>query len=213
MNSERAKLHFLVRDTGIGIPEDKTDMLFEKFTQVDAKTTRQFGGTGLGLAISKQLTEMMHGTIGVNSEFGKGSEFWFTLILELQDRPQALADNRLERVKNTHVLIVDDNKTSRDILKTRLASWGLRAEETEDGPAALEALRQARNQGDAFQLGILDMQMPGMDGLSLAKAIKQDPDLADTRLILVSSLGERDDIREADQVEIEGYLIKPVRHL
>ncbi|MCB2202515.1 response regulator [bacterium] len=213
MKNERAKLHFMVRDTGIGIPQDKIDMLFEKFTQVDAKTTRQFGGTGLGLAISKQLAEMMHGSIGVNSELDKGSEFWFTLILELQDQPQALANNDLERIRNAHVLIVDDNKTSRDILKTRLASWGLRAEEAEDGPAALEALQQARRQGDEYQLAILDMQMPGMDGISLAKSIKQDPGLSDIHLILVSSLGERDVIREADQAEIEGYLIKPLRHL
>lgn len=209
---DRVKLHFTIRDTGIGIPEDKIEMLFDKFTQVDAKTTRQFGGTGLGLAISKQIAEMMHGSIGVDSVFGEGSEFWFTIIMERQKGHPIEQTVNFSNIENNHILIVDDNATCREILKTRLSSWGIRPEEAESAPKALEKLKYAQKHDDPFDMAILDMQMPGMDGIELARKIKSDSKLSNTRLIMLSSLGEREEVLQPEKVGIEGYLIKPVRH-
>ncbi len=208
----RVKLHFTIRDTGIGIPEDKLGLLFEKFSQVDTKTTRRFGGTGLGLAISKQLVEMMHGAIGVESNFGQGSEFWFTIILERQIGQLPISQADLAVLENKHVLIVDDNATSREILQTRLTSWGIRTGEAESGLAALEMLSKAKNREDQYHLAILDMQMPEMDGLELAKKIKSMAEFTDTPLIMLSSLGEREDLSSFENADIDGYLIKPLRH-
>jgi len=208
----RVKLQFTIRDTGIGIPEDKLELLFEKFTQVDAKTTRRFGGTGLGLAISKQLVEMMHGTIGVDSVYKKGSEFWFTVIFESQKNQNIDSQTHLFFLQNKRILIVDDNATSREILKTRLSSWGIKTEEAENGHKALEKIKKTNNKDNSFHLAILDMQMPEMDGLELAKAIKSDPGMKDIHLIMLSSMGEREDLSTLESVGIIGYLLKPVRH-
>lgn len=210
--NERVKLYFSIKDTGIGIPADKIDLLFDKFSQLDTKTTRQFGGTGLGLAISKQLVEMMQGTIGVNSVFGEGSEFWFTVILKRQEQ---LDDDTLfdsSNLENVYALIVDDNTTSREILKIRLASWQMRLDEAVDGFQALKLLKKADRLGDPFDIAILDMQMPGMDGVTLARKIKEDDLLFKTKLVMLSSLGERQDIDDLESVGIEGYLMKPIRH-
>jgi signal transduction histidine kinase/DNA-binding response OmpR family regulator/HPt (histidine-containing phosphotransfer) domain-containing protein len=209
------ELRFSIRDTGMGIPPEKLGLLFNKFSQVDASTTRQFGGTGLGLAISKQLAELMGGRIGVNSEPGRGSEFWFTV--RLGQRPADSPDGRsvipvLANLKGVHILVVDDNATSREILNLRLASWGMRSAEVIDGPSALQALSVAREHGDPFQVAILDMQMPGMDGATLGQLIKSDERLNGTHLVLLSSLGERGDARRFAQIGFAGYLTKPVRY-
>ena len=209
------ELRFSIRDTGMGIPPEKIGLLFNKFSQVDASTTRQFGGTGLGLAISKQLAELMGGRIGVNSEPGRGSEFWFTVRLGL--RPADTPEGRsvipvLANLKGVHILVVDDNATSREILNLRLASWGMRSAEVMDGPSALQALAVANKQGDPFQVAILDMQMPGMDGATLGQSIKSDEHLSGTHLVLLSSLGDRGDARRFAQIGFSGYLTKPVRH-
>ncbi len=211
-SDERVKLHFAVRDTGIGIPEDKIEILFDKFTQVDAKTTRQFGGTGLGLAIVKQLVEMMHGTIGVDSVLGQGSEFWFTVIIDRQKADQAEEIISYSSLENRHILIVDDNATSREILKTRLTSWGVRPEEAQNAHQAIEKLKYADEHDDPYQLAILDVQMPQVDGIQLANKIKADSTLSDVKLIMLSSLGKQEDIIQSEVLDIEGYLIKPVRH-
>ncbi len=185
-NAAGATLRFTVSDTGPGIPQDIKDHIFEKFTQADASTTRRFGGTGLGLAICRQLVGLMHGEIGVDSEPGRGSNFWFTLPLAV-DEPLPV-DRLPEGLDELRVLVVDDNSTNREILRRQLASWGLDCTEAKDGPSALAALRKAAHNGRPFNLALLDMQMPGMDGEALAQVISQDSELGGTRLIMLSSL-------------------------
>ena len=203
-------LRFSVKDTGIGIAADKQDLMFQKFTQADASTTRQYGGTGLGLAISKQLAEIMGGEIGVESEEGRGSEFWFTARLGKQ---AGMARNAMPpaQIRGVHILVVDDSPTNREILAAQLNAWGTRSEETSDGPGALLALARARDAGDPFAAVILDMQMPGMDGEDLARAIKSDATLAKTILVLMTSIGQRGDARHMEELGFAAYLVKPAR--
>jgi signal transduction histidine kinase/CheY-like chemotaxis protein len=213
-----AVLRFSVRDTGIGIPADKKDSLFQKFTQVDSSTTRRFGGTGLGLAISKQIAGLMGGEIGVKSPAatlraagaGPGSEFWFTACFAKQAGRERNIIPPAD-IRGAHILVVDDNATNREVLRAQLGAWGVRSEEVPDGPAALQALYEARNGGDPFRAAILDMQMPDMDGATLARAIKADTDLKDIYLVLLSSMGQRDDIRKMEEIGFSSYLTKPVR--
>ena len=211
VTDNEAELRFSVRDTGIGIPHDKLGMLFNKFTQVDDSTTRQFGGTGLGLAISKQLAELMGGQIGVESEAGRGSEFWFTARLKLQAKGILKEKPFLANLSGIRILVVDDNATNCEILKVRLASWGASPEVVRDGNAALRPLVAAFDVGVPFQAAILDMQMPGMDGAMLGQAIKNDVRLAGTGLILLSSMAERGDASRFEQIGFAGYLVKPMR--
>jgi CheY-like chemotaxis protein/HPt (histidine-containing phosphotransfer) domain-containing protein len=204
-------IRFSVKDTGIGIPADKKDFLFHKFTQADASTTRKYGGTGLGLAICKQLTEIMGGEIGVICNEGEGSEFWFTVRLGKQaERERNVAPPA--EIRGVHVLVVDDNVTNREVLTAQLLAWGVRLEEASDGPTALQALYLAREADDPFQVAILDMQMPDMDGATLARIIKADEKLKATRLVLYSSLGERGDAKRMQEIGFGAYLIKPARH-
>jgi PAS domain S-box-containing protein len=210
-NDDEALIRFSVKDTGIGIPADKQELLFRKFTQADASTTRKYGGTGLGPAISKQLAELMGGEIGVVSAEDHGSEFWFTARFAKQaEREQTLAPSA--EIRGVHILVVDDNATNRDVLTAQLLTWGVRSEEAPNGPTALQALYLARDAGDPFQVVILDMQMPGMDGVALARAIKVDETLKDTRLALMTSLGQKGDARRMQEIGFAAYLTKPVRH-
>ncbi len=205
----KISLCFTVRDTGIGIPEDKMDKLFQSFSQVDASTTRKFGGTGLGLTISKQLAELMGGTVGLESEEGKGSLFWFTVCLGIQDKQEEKP--ALAYLKGVRILIVDDNPTNRDILMVRLGSWDMRPQEAFDGPSALSMLHQARADNDPFVVAVLDMMMPGMDGETLGRTIKGDEKLKDTRLIMLSSAtGQRGDAKRLQNVGFDMNLTKPV---
>ena len=207
---DEALIRFSVVDTGIGIPADKQAMLFQKFSQVDASTTRKYGGTGLGLAISKQLAELMRGEIGFKSEEDKGSEFWFTArIVKQAEREQHVLP--LTDISGVHILIVDDNATNREVLSVQFHAWGVRSEEATDGFMALRALSRAVDEGDPFRAAIVDMQMPGMDGVALARAIKTDEKLKDTRLVLMTSLGQRGDAKQMEEIGFSAYLVKPAR--
>ncbi|MGC8845238.1 MAG: response regulator, partial [Candidatus Hydrogenedens sp.] len=210
--NEDVMLKFIVKDTGIGIPEDKIKLLFNKFTQVDASMTRKYGGTGLGLAISKDLAEMMHGSIGVKSEYGKGSTFWFTIRVKKQKdaRPQVFVFP--ENLQNIRILIVDDNNSNREILRVRLKSWGARPEEAPDAFTALNILKRARKENDPIKLCIIDMQMPEMDGETLGKIISSDENLSDTILVMLTSIGMRGDVKKYKDIGFSAYLTKPIRH-
>jgi PAS domain S-box-containing protein len=208
---DQVLLRFSVRDTGIGIPADKQSLLFSKFTQVDASTTRKFGGTGLGLAISKQLSELMGGEIGVNSVEGKGSEFWFTVRLGKQaDAPTFSLP--LVDLAGQRVLVVDDNATNRDVVRCQLNAWGLLAEEAADGPSALALLYKAKDAEKPFSCAILDLQMPGMSGTVLAQAIKADAKLKETPLILLTSITQKGDAKQMQEIGFSAYLTKPIRN-
>ena len=205
-------LRFSVRDTGIGIAAEKRGLLFSKFSQVDASITRQYGGSGLGLAISKQLAELMGGQVGVESVEGQGSEFWFTVRLGRQTGKAAVEDRPAADLHGVRALVVDDNATGRDLLTIRLAAWGLRPVAVPDGPTALWALAQALAQRDPFRLALIDMQMPGMDGETLGRIIRSDARLADTRMLLLTSLGTRGDARRLQEIGFAAYATKPIRH-
>jgi PAS domain S-box-containing protein len=205
-----AVVRFSVKDTGIGIAAEKHALLFEKFTQADASTTRRYGGTGLGLAISKRLVELMGGEISLVSEEGRGSEFWFNVRLPKQAEHERILVSA-DEIRGTHILVVDDNATNREVLMVQLRAWGGRPEEVTDGPSALLALRRALDAGDPFAAAILDMQMPDMDGADVARAIKADEALKDTRLVLMTSLGQRGDARQMEELGFSAYLVKPAR--
>ncbi|MEK7405177.1 MAG: PAS domain S-box protein [Acidobacteriota bacterium] len=210
-SEEHVVLKFCVRDTGIGLPAEARNWLFQPFTQADGGATRKYGGTGLGLAISKHLVEIMGGQIGVESEGGTGSTFWFTARFEKQTMDRPRSSESWERLAGLRALVVDDNETNRKILHHYLARWQVRSEEVANGREALEVMRGAVAAGEPFQVAILDRSMPEMDGLELLKAIKTDPLLCRTPLVLLTSLG---DLRDADLLREAGapaYLVKPVR--
>jgi signal transduction histidine kinase/DNA-binding response OmpR family regulator len=204
------RLRFQVADTGIGIATEHLARLFNSFSQVDNSMSRRFGGTGLGLAICKQLTQLLGGTIGVHSKEGLGSTFWFTALL----RPQALSMTNpvlLPDLNGLHVLVVDDNRTNRTVLQRQLAQWGVEADLAESGEQGLAALRQAFQLGKPHDLAIIDMQMPGMNGLELATRIKADPALTALPLVMLTSVGDHGS--HAQAAGVAACLTKPVRQM
>jgi PAS domain S-box-containing protein len=205
-------LKFSVRDTGIGIPEDKIEIIYDKFTQVDASTTRKYGGTGLGLSISKELTELMGGEVGVVSKVGDGSEFWFTAHFGIPSVDPITENEQTIDLHGVRVLIVDDNATSREILTISMAEWGMRPAEAKDGASALKALYRAKDEQDPFRIVFIDLQMPGMSGMDLGVAIKDHEQLAETRLVMLISLGTRSDVGQFYDIGFSDYVTKPVRY-
>jgi PAS domain S-box-containing protein len=204
-------LRFEISDTGVGISPEQLAKLFQPFTQADGSTTRKYGGTGLGLAICKQLVEMMGGRIGVNSKMGEGSVFWFMLRLPLQPPETLPIAATPTALRNRNILIVDDHATNRRVLEHSLRAQGVRYESAENGDQALECLRNAARRQTPFDVAILDMQMPGMDGLELARRIHSEPAIRATRLVLLTSVGQRGDAKAAQGAGIDAYLTKPIR--
>jgi signal transduction histidine kinase/DNA-binding response OmpR family regulator len=202
---------FDVRDTGIGIPADRMDRLFKSFSQVDTSTTRRYGGTGLGLAISKQIVELMRGQIGVESEEGRGSTFWFTVVLEKQPYYQQHAPNEPGNIENMRVLVVDENTASRKIYRPFLESWHCRVEEAASAEEVIKILHVAANEGDPFKIALFDYCIPDIDGESLCKKIKTDPQLKEMILVMLTSVGKRGDAEHFHKLGFAAYLVRPVR--
>ncbi|MDD5217445.1 MAG: PAS domain S-box protein [Candidatus Omnitrophica bacterium] len=208
-NAEFAEFKFSVEDTGIGIADDHMRNIFDKFTQADASTTRRYGGTGLGLAICKQLVDLMSGEIGVKSLLGRGSAFWFQLRLPLDHQgPQQIP---LADLAGIRIMIVDDNPINRRVLTEQIMSWGGVVDAFATPAEALAGLQNAHNQGKYYQIGLLDFQLPGMDGEMLARAIKSDSNLKDIVLILITSMGMRGDAQRLTDLGVAAYLVKPIR--
>jgi len=209
--SAEAQLHFSVTDSGIGIPPGQLGRLFTKFTQADSSTTRLYGGTGLGLAISKQLVELKGGEIGVRSDPGRGSEFWFTVRLAKPASPQPPPVADSAALRGFRVLIVEHHPINREMLLLPLNSWGLRPAGVADAPAALQALTQAQTDGDPFQAAVLDSHLPGLKVEDLAGTIKCNPLLQATQLVLSASLGQRVSQQRMEAAGFAATLFKPVR--
>jgi signal transduction histidine kinase/CheY-like chemotaxis protein len=205
-------LHFAVKDTGVGIPADKQQRVFEAFSQADGTMARKYGGTGLGLTICTRLVGMMGGRIWVESQLGQGSTFHFTIRLAIQSAPSArLTLVQPEELLNLPVLIVDDNFTNRRVLHGMLNRWGMRPTAVEGGRAALQALEIAKSTGRAFPLILLDGQMPEMDGFTLAEIIQKDPELVGAAIMMLTSAGHVGDAARCRELGISAYLVKPVR--
>ncbi|MEQ8224756.1 MAG: PAS domain S-box protein, partial [Candidatus Eremiobacterota bacterium] len=203
-------IKFSVSDTGIGIGEAQMNRLFKPFSQVDGSTTRRYGGTGLGLVISKKLAEMMGGTIGVESKEGTGSKFWFTAVFEKNLQPVDEFIAITEELKKYRILIIDDNETNRFILKEYLKMWGCRFDEASGGTQALVKFYQACEKQDPFEIALLDMQMPEMDGITLARQIKMSPQLKGTILLLLTSMDKKLDSINKEPI-FDACLNKPIK--
>jgi two-component system, sensor histidine kinase and response regulator len=204
---EQVRVRFRVSDTGVGVAADKQKQLFSPFTQADTSTTRLYGGTGLGLAISKRLVELMHGEIGLESEPGKGSTFWFTV--ELGKCEFSKASERTESLRGRRVLVVDDNETNRQLLFELLQNWGLLVDQAESAKVALEVLRRGAAENLRYDLILLDMHMPAMDGAELARRISSDDRIVAPMLLLSSAADE--DRAELERLGIQACLSKPFR--
>jgi len=206
----RPVVRFAVRDTGIGIPADKLETIFEEFGQADESTTRKYGGTGLGLTIARQLVRLMDGELTVTSTVGQGTEFAFAVPLTIDTGAAPLpAVLPGAQMAGRRVLVVDDNATNRGILRGILGAAGLHVGEAADGAAGLDALERAQRSGTSYDLAILDAQMPGLDGFALGAAVRAAPAIAGTRLLMLTSSGERGDGQRCRDLGINGYLTKP----
>ncbi len=206
---ERLRLHISVQDSGIGLSPAQQAQLFQAFQQADSSTTRKYGGTGLGLAICKQLAELMGGQIGVHSELGQGSCFWFTAKFK-KSKAEAPSYTPQPDLRDRRVLVVDDNAHARGVLHELLESMTFRVSQAASGPEALEEIAQAKQAGDRFELVLLDWQMPGMDGIETARRILAEPSPNPPRLAMVTAYGREDVIAQARENGIEDVLIKPV---
>ncbi len=205
------RLHFAVRDTGIGIPQDKQDRIFKAFEQADSSTTRKYGGTGLGLAISSHLVNLMGGRIWVTSEEGKGSTFQFTARFGKAKVTDTNASLEPTQLQNLPVLVVDDNATNRRILQELLTNWHMKPTTVDGGHQALEAMREAQTRQQSFPLVILDACMPGLDGFAVAQQIQSDPTLAGATIMMLSSADMVADAARCRALGIAMYLVKPIR--
>jgi two-component system sensor histidine kinase/response regulator len=200
-----------IADTGIGIPADKLAVIFDSFSQADGSTTRRYGGTGLGLAISKQLVRMMGGSIWVESQVGQGSTFYFTALLKREPNPQESAPVASVSIQDWRALVIDDNSHNRHILHAALRSFGCRPEMARDGAEGLWMLERALETGDPFELVLLDVQMPGMDGFEALRVIRQTPQLQSMVVIMLTSVDSLGKVANCPELGWSAYLTKPVK--
>jgi len=210
LENGKARIRIAVQDSGIGIPANKLGTIFEKFTQVDASTTRHYGGTGLGLTICKRLVELMNGRIGVESSLGNGSTFWFELKLPVaaEEEPPAIDPSELHGLR---VLIIDDLSTNRRVLAERLRSWHMQPSEADSAEAGLRAAQEALDAGQPFQLALVDYQMPVMDGEGFARAVRSQARFQSLLLVALSSSSLRGDAQRMKSAGFAAFLLKPVR--
>jgi len=206
-------LRFTVADSGIGIPKEKLQVIFDPFSQADNSTTRKYGGTGLGLTISSRLVEMMGGRIWVESELGRGSEFHFTARVGIADtnviEVGAIAPPEL--LRDVRVLLVDDNRTNRRILEGMLGRWEMNSSTAQDGEEALTKLSEAQEAGAPFALILTDMHMPGMDGFELIEKIRQRPGASTATIMMLTAAGHRGDAARCQELGVSAHLLKPIR--
>ncbi|WP_392534849.1 response regulator [Nostoc sp. C117] len=208
--STTATINFAIIDTGLGITPEDQSKLFTPFTQVDASTTRKYGGTGLGLAICKQLVNLMGGEIGVESQLGQGSKFWFEITFAKQLHPiSSVHDSRL--LTNRRLLVVDDNATNRKIIQYQATRWGMLVDQASSATIALKAIQQAAKQNSFYDIAVIDMQMPEIDGMSLGEQIKNNSAIAELPLIMLTSTNQRDEVQRALKIGFAAYLVKPVK--
>lgn len=212
-NSEAVSLRFEVIDTGIGLSPEAQAKMFQAFTQADSSTARKYGGTGLGLTICKRLVELMGGQIGLQSIAGQGTCIWFTVRFGTQgDAPSAVPPlPPVKDLRGLRVLLVDDNATNRSLLQYHVSAWNMTHESAVDGPSALAMLRKSAEEGSPFDLAIIDMYMPEMNGLELCRLIREDPGLQKTQLIMLTASGQRGDSLAAKEAGAAAYLTKPIR--
>ena len=209
-DTKSSVIRFEVIDTGIGISPEKNKLIFNSFSQSDASTTRKHGGIGIGLSIAKKLVGLMDGKIGMDSKPGHGSTFWFTAEFEKQFQNQDLQTEMSVSIKNKKILIVDDNATNRFFLEKQLRNWECIFETAESGQKALEIL-ESNSSAEPFDIAVIDMQMPGIDGTMLAKKIKTTPDFSKIILIMLTSVGKKGDVAELKKIGCAAYLPKPVK--
>ncbi|MDH5429301.1 MAG: response regulator, partial [Nitrospirota bacterium] len=212
-SDSQVELQFHVWDTGIGIPPDIKPKLFQSFSQADSSTTRKYGGTGLGLAICKQLVEHMEGSIGVESQQGAWSLFWFSIKLEVASSATPTEWVARPDLQGLRVLCVDDNPTNLFLLESAATTWGMEVTTTSNPHHCLPILQEARASGHPFDLAILDRSMPDLDGIQLGQRIRAETDFAQTKLLLLTSLGQRGEAATAHQAGFGGYLTKPLRKI
>ncbi|WP_019559173.1 MULTISPECIES: response regulator [Caldimonas] len=210
-DQRRVELEFLVRDTGIGIEPEVLPRLFSPFTQANSSTTKRYGGTGLGLAISRQLVELMGGHIDVHSEPGRGSTFRVRVPVGVSPFSNAAAELDALDMPKLRVLVVEDHETNREVLEQMLSAWGLQVSAAASGQAGLDLVEHEHRAGRRFDLALVDMQMPGLDGVQFARSLRQHPAGTGTKLILLSSMSSPDDARLAHEAGFQRFLTKPVR--
>jgi len=210
-HDEKVQLHFSVKDTGIGIPPDKQQIIFEAFSQADSSTTRRYGGTGLGLAISAQLVELMDGTISVESAPGLGSTFHFTAWFGVEQAGVEESNGKFHSLTDLPVLIVDDNATNRRILEEVFTNWRMRPVAVDGGPSALAALEKSSRESHGFAVVLLDGHMPDMDGFVLADRIRNDRRYTGIKLVMLTSSCDPEDIARCRKMGISAYLTKPIK--
>ncbi|MBN3897590.1 MAG: response regulator [Nostoc sp. NOS(2021)] len=210
LSSTTATIHFDITDTGLGISPEDQRKLFTPFTQVDASTTRKYGGTGLGLAICKQLVTLMGGVIGVETQTGKGSKFWFEVLFTKQVEP-VLPKCERGLLHNRRLLLVDNKATNYKIIYHQATHWGMQVDQADSVAAALKAIQKTGEQGKPYDVALVDMQIPQTNGMTIGEQIKANSAIAEIPLILLTSTNQRDEVQQALKIGFTAYLVKPIK--